>query len=475
LYIEFVNNADSRNFSGQILCSHAFIVVLENKNCLFPIKTLHLKPRINHISALQFFQLLRFSTLILIGVVFAKSGLSISEIGQYETFLIIAGAVSFFWLNGLVQGFMPLITKEDISRKSPVLFNVFYLITGLSVLSGAFLIVFEHSISGFLLKKTSVPYLSYLLIYLLVSTPASLVEYIYLIKNEGKSIIRYGIVSFGLMFFLVIIPPVIGKGIEYSLIGLIIGAVFRFVWLLVLLFKNSNPTFDQTYIKLHLRSSSPLILSMFLSGSAQYIDSFIVTSYFDDATFAIFRYGAREFPLVLLLANAFSTSMLPGFSDRSKLISNLEKIKQNAQKLGNWMFPLSGLLMLVSHQAFPVIFNVGFSQSATIFNIYLLLIASRLLFPQTILIGLQKTNLIMWASLLEIIINVISSLFFVQIWGLTGVAYGTVVAYLFEKVLLMIFVSKSCQIKVSSYLNGIRHLVYSVILATEFIIIEYLI
>lgn len=434
-----------------------------------------LKSRISHISALQVFQILRYSTLMLIGIVFAKSGLSISAIGQYETFLLIAGAISFFWLNGLIQGFLPLISLESISRKAPGLFNVFYLVTGLSVLSGIFLIVFEHSISGFLLKKSTVPYLSYLLIYLVISTPASLVEYIYLIKNQGKQIIQYGVLSYFLMFFLVIVPPVLGYGIEYSLAGLIASAAFRFGWLLVLLFKNAAATFDWTFIRTHLRSSSPLILSMLLSGSAQYIDSFIVTSYFDDATFAIFRYGAREFPLVLLMANAFSISMLPAFADRSKLTINLESIKNNAQKLGNWMFPLSALLMGISHWAFPVVFNVGFSQSATIFNIYLLLIVSRLLFPQTILIGLQKNKLIMWASFLEIIVNVSASLCFVQIWGLAGVAYGTLVAYVFEKVFLMVFVSKSCHIRVSSYLNVSRHLIYSLLLTTEFIIIEFLI
>ena len=444
-------------------------------NPLLQIQKVLLKPRISHISALQIFQILRYSTLMLIGVVFAKSGLSTSQIGQYETFLLIAGAVSFFWLNGLIQGFLPLIDKEAIARKSPVLFNVFYLVIGLSILSGAFLIVFEHSISGFLLKKYSVPYLNYLLIYLLISTPANLVEYIYLIKNQGMQIIWYGVISFFLMFFLIIMPPVLKFGIEYSLAGLIASAAFRFVWLLVLLFKNASPKLDWTFIKIHLRSSTPLILSILLSGSAQYIDSFIVTSYFDDATFAVFRYGAREFPLVLLLANAFSISMLPGFYDPSKLQFNLKSIKFNAQKLGNWMFPLSALLMIVSHWAFPVVFNVNFEQSATIFNIYLLLIISRLLFPQTILIGLQKTNLILWASLLEIIVNVASSLYFVQIGGLAGVAYGTVVAYIFEKVLLMIFVSKSCDIKVSSYLNVSRHLFYSLFLAAEFIVIEYII
>jgi O-antigen/teichoic acid export membrane protein len=285
----------------------------------------------------------------------------------------------------------------------------------------------------------------------------------------------YGGISYGIMFFLVVLPPVFGLSIEYSLAGLVASSVFRLVWLIIILFRNSTPDFDSEFIRKHLKSAYPLIFSMLLSGSGQYIDGFIITSYFDDATFAVFRYGAREFPLVLLLANAFSASMLPGFANRSNLKLNLEKIKLNSQKLGFWLFPLSGVLMLLSHWAFPIIFNVNFTGSATIFNIYLLLIVSRLLFPQTILIGLQKTKAIMWASFFEIVINVALSLWFVQFWGLAGVAFGTVCAYIFEKLALMVFVRKTCGFRINDYLNVKQHLLYSLLLASEFIVIEYLI
>ena len=431
--------------------------------------------KITQISALQIFQLIRFSTLLLIGVVFTKSGLPTSEIGQYETFLFLAGAVSFFWLNGLIQGFLPSVDEKSISGKSPVLFNLFYLLATFSGLAVLFILIFEKAISGHLLHGSQIPFLNYLIVYILISSPASLVEYIYLIKKQGRNILIYGSVTFTLMFLQVVLPPVLGYSIEYSMIGLVISSAIRLVWLLVLLFQNSKPNPDFPFVRKHLKYAFPLIFSMFLSGSAQYIDGFIITSYFDDATFAIFRFGAREFPLVLLLANAFSSSMLPGFADRSMLKSNLETIRQNSQKLGFWLFPLSGVLMLLSHWAFPVIFNVSFAASATIFNIYLLLIVSRLLFPQTILIGLQKTNAIMWASFLEIVVNVTLSLWFVQFWGLAGVAYGTVCAYVFEKVLLTVFVRKSCGFSLSAYLNVKQHLLYSLLLLTEFIVIEYLI
>jgi len=431
--------------------------------------------KINQISALQIFQLIRYSTLILIGVVFAKSVLSTTEIGRYETVLFLAGAVSFFWLNGLIQGFLPTAGKHSSTSRSSDLFNVFYLLLAFSVLSVVFVIVFEHSISGYLLKGEGIPFLKYLSIYLLLASPAGLVEYIYLVKGQGRQMLVYGAVSYALMFLLVVLPPLFGFGIEGGLIGLVISAAVRFVWLLVLLFLNSSPRFNIEFISRHLKSAAPLVFSMLLSGSGQYIDGFIITGYFDDATFAVFRFGARELPLVLLLANSFSASMLPGFGNQSGLKANLETIRRNSQKLGSWLFPLSGLLMLVSHWAFPVIFNMNFSGSATIFNIYLLLIISRLLFPQTILIGLQQNRPILWASFLEIVLNVSLSLLFLQFWGLPGVAYGTVCAYIFEKLILMGFVKKIYGFHVSAYLNVKQHLLYSLLLTAEFAVVEFLI
>ena len=433
------------------------------------------KFKLTQISALQIFQLIRFSTLMLIGVVFAKSGLTTAAIGQYETFLFLASAICFFWLNGLIQGFLPASKELPDAERSSALFNVFYLLTAFAALSSLFLFLFEKSVSGHLLKGSDIPFLNYLLVYILISSPASLVEYVYLIKNQGKKMINYAVISYLLMFFLVALPPVFGKSMELSMAGLLASAAFRLVWLLVILFRNSVPEFDFGFMKQNLKSAWPLIVSMLLSGSGQYIDGFIITAYFDDATFAVFRYGAREFPLVLLLANAFSASMLPGFADRLQLKSNLEKIRHNSQKLGFWLFPLSGAMMLVSHWAFPVVFNVSFSGSATIFNIYLLLIVSRLLFPQTILIGLQKTTAIMWASFFEILVNVGFSLWLLQVWGIVGVAYGTVIAYVFEKLVLIVFVRKTCDLKLADYLNVKQHLLYSVILTAVFLMVEYVI
>ena len=429
--------------------------------------------RIGNISSLQFFQLLRFSTFLLIGIVFTKTSLSNVEIGQYETLLFIAGAISFFWLNGSIQGLLSLFDKTK--KKTNQFFNVFVLLSVFSLIAVLFLFLFEKSISDTLLHHSEIPFLKYLSVYLFFSTPASLVEYIYLLKDKAKSIVWYGTISFSLMLLLVTIPVVLGWSIEYAIIGLVISSIIRYVWLLILIKKYSVWNLSLAFISSHLKLSFPLILSALLSGSAQYIDGFIVTFYFDEATFAVFRYGAREFPLVLLLANAFSTAMIPHFSNREKLAGSLHEIKEYSKKLMHVLFPLSIGLIAFTHLLFPVVFNNGFSESATIFNIYLLLIVSRLFFPQTILIGLKETGVIAWASFLEIIINVSLSLWFVVLWGLPGVAYATIVAYISEKLFLAFMLVKKTGISAVKYLNISLHLTYSLLLGIIFYLVEFVI
>jgi len=429
--------------------------------------------KFSNISSLQFFQLVRFSAFLLIGIAFTKTGLSRNEIGEYETVLFVAGAVSFFWLNGLIQGLLPLFEKTK--AKSAQLFNAFILISFLTVLAILFLIIFNQSFSSLLLKNSQIPFLKYLLAYLFFSVPASLVEYIYLLKEKPKQIALYGTVSFALMLALVCLPAIMGYSFEYCLAGLVLSAGVRYGWLIALLCKYSIAKFSYSFLSEYLKLSFPLILSAFLSGSAQYIDGFIVTSHFDEATFAVFRYGAREFPLVLLLANAFSSAMVHEFSAKENISEILKRIKSYTTKLMHWLFPLTAIMMLVSHWLFPIVFNPEFKESATIFNIYLLLIISRLVFPQTILTGIRQTGSIAFASLLEIILNVSLSLWFVTIWGIAGIAYATVIAYVFEKIFLIIRVKNSLGICCNKYMNLAIHLTYSLLLLLIFYVIEFVI
>ncbi len=429
-----------------------------------------MKKFVNTVSSFQFFQLYRYSILILIGIVFTKTGLLQSEIGEYETFVFLSGAVSFFWLNGLLKALLPLSSGEQ--KKNNAFFSAFLLIQSFSVLAALFLFGLQPLFSSFLLNGKTVPESGLLLLFIVFGVPANLVEYYYLIKKQNKSIIVYGVFAFTLQLVLVVFPAVFGSGIQICLKGLVLSSLIRYLWLWILLINNREMHFSADFLREHLKLGAPLVMATFLSGSAQFVDGFIVTSKFDSETFAVFRYGARELPLAMLMANALSSAMLPDFARVANLSENLVQLKSSVLKLMHFLFPVTAVLLLISKPVFPLIFNPNFSESATIFNIYLLLVISRLLMPQTILNGLKHTKPIMLASFFELVLNVVLSLILVNVLGIAGIAFATFIAYLFEKLFLATVVKQKLSIALSEYLPVKIYLFYSMGVIVIFIFAE---
>nr|WP_319510674.1 lipid II flippase MurJ [uncultured Draconibacterium sp.] len=429
-----------------------------------------MKKYLNSVSAFQFFQLIRYSTLILVGIVFTKTALTQKAIGEYETFVFLAGAVSFFWLNGLLKALLPIGMSRDSSKTN--VFSALVVIQSFSLLAALLLLVFQTFFSSTLLNGKPVPELVLLVVFIVVSPASNLVEYYYLLKKRNKAIVIYALVSFSVQFVFVVLPVLIKNDIQLAMRGLVFSSGLRYLWLLITLIGNREIIFSVRFIREHIKLGLPLVVATLLSGSAQFVDGFIVTSKFDEATFAIFRYGARELPLAMLLANALSNAMLPAFAKKELLTENLGQLKQSVQKLMHFLFPLTAILLVVSKPLFPVVFNAGFQESATIFNIYLLLIVSRLMLPQTILNGLKISKPIMAASFFELIINVVLSLIFVQIWGIAGIAFATFVAYLFEKIYLAAVVKQRLNIGITDYLPTRIFLIYSAGIVVIFIFAE---
>lgn len=437
-------------------------------------RTLNISKYVNNVTGLQFFQLFRFGILLLISIVFAKTNLGTGEIGVYETFILIAGGVSFFWIGGFLQSLLSIFNNNktfNSQERNPIFFNVFILFCLLSFLAGVFVYSSQNIISSLLsLSGSRIPYMKILFLYICVSGPVNLIEYIYLLKNKSKYIIYYGIITFSLQFFCVTIPIILGYDLGYGLYGLVFINGLRFIWLICLILKYSEIRISFTFIREYLKLSNPLIISLLLGGSATYIDGFLVSWKFDEATFAIFRYGARELPFVILLANAFSNALTPTFSGKQDIAESLKNLKHGAARLMNFLFPVSIVFILTSRWLYPIVFNPDFTDSAIIFNFYLLLIVSRLLFPQTILIGLRKTNVIMYASAFEIILNVSLSIIFITYWGIAGVAFATVIAFLAEKIFLIIYLNKRLKININQYLNIKPYLIYTTSIVIVFLI-----
>jgi O-antigen/teichoic acid export membrane protein len=436
---------------------------------------------IDNISGLQAIQLLRFSTFLIISIVFTKSHLSRAQIGNWELFLFISSLLSFFWVSGIIQSLLTLYNRnrtfredgEAEGRKSPELFNAFLLLTFFSILVFAMGIPVKIMLASARVEP-EIPYANLLLLYILLSNPVTLIEYIYLLNKRPHRVIQYGIYTYSAQMLFVLAPVVSGFDERSAIWGLFAITAIRWVWLIILLRRYTLIKVSYDFIREHLRVGMPLILTFLISGSAQYIDGIIISArYADPGVFAMYRYGAKEFPLVLLLANGLSNALLPLFSTREGMRGALVTLRHRSDRLIKYLFPLSIATMLVARWVYPRLFTPEFTRSADVFMIYLLLIIPRLVFPQTILIGRRKTRVILIVAAVEIAVNVPLSLLLIKPYGVVGVALATFIVYSLEKVFLIYYVWKRMKIRPAEYIPVASWLIWSALLILLFVLIDH--
>lgn len=421
------------------------------------------------IKATQLFHILRQLSIIAANILLAKSALDVARIGMLEMLLFIGYAVSFFWVAGSVQGLLTIYPKLNGEEQQRFLFQVYLLFLGVSVGVGLVLWPGQDLVLRVLVGQEELPYFNLFLWYWVLHTPSFLLENIYLLKNRPWPILWFGLFSFVLYPIVILLPIYLGWNFEWSFVGLIVLAFGKHLWLLVVLRQEARWVWQPQYIRRLLKVSTPLIFYALIGGLAQILDNWLVGWYYegDEEQFAIFRYGARELPMALAMAAALSNALLPTIVQ--DLPSALEGIKRRSRKLFHLLFPLSILAALFSYQLYPVFFSEAFLPSAAVFNVFLLTLVSRLVFPHTILMALERNSIIVWVSVVELVVNVGCSLWFVQYFGLSGIAMGTVVAYTFEKVVYIIYLKKNFGIAFQHY-TDLRWLgFYSVALFVAFL------
>lgn len=420
------------------------------------------------VTGFQLFGILRYAMLLLTAVALSHSGLTLSQIGLYETMLIVSGMLSFYYVGAITTRLLSS-NKEDKGRNYKIAFTVMLVI---SVFIALILFLFKEAFAS-LLHITQVAHIKYFALYIVLNTPGFLLEYFFLLEKKIKALLAYsliyGVMYMGFVTFMAFNNP----QIESIFLGLIFVALVRFVILTILIFKKSECKYTLNDVLKYCSSSLPLLLSLLLSGSADYIDSFLTTVYFGQEQLAIFKYGAKELPLSLLLANALSNAMVPVFSNSSDFSKTVHELKTRVTKLIRIIFPVTILLMLTASWIYPLVFSERFSDSAFIFCIYLLLVCSRVLMPQTILLAKGCYNQIAVISALELLINIAASIFLIKFFGLYGIALGTVIAFMSEKLILLYFVKRKFQIIVSDLIPLTEYSLFLILLIGSFFTIWF--
>lgn len=418
------------------------------------------------VAVYQLYQVVRYVVSFLVSIIMVRSALPAIELGKYELFIFIGVSLSAFWSNGIKNAliaYYPSLTDAD-KKTLPV--GVFQILSLIALFVSLALWVFPGILNGFDAWYL-VPFIPIIILYFILSAPVALIENIFLLRNNVDKLRSYTMWSQSGIVVLTVLVAILNPTLNNFIFILIFWLAIRWLYLVFFVLDGSIFAIKSKQLKLFFLFSIPLILNMVLGSLMDMIDGLFVAHFFEPDYFPVFRYGAREMPLSSLLYSSLSVAMVPVLTQGKEGILVLRK---KATQHLHLLAPLSLVLMVISPFIFPMIYNDNYRDSAFIFNIYLLILTSRVLLPQTVCLASHQLSIIVWSGIIEVIANVVLSFWWMSYWGVYGLAMGTVVAYMIQKIILLVYNYKNNGVKLGHYIDLRYYWLYMVLLIATFVI-----
>lgn len=411
------------------------------------------KISITNENAYQWALIVRQLGIIFSIILLSNSHYSKEEIGQLEWIYWFIYIVSFFWTNGLLQ----LLILQNKDKVFQSIKNTLVITTFISFCI-ALVTLFGISQFGILSIQflENIPLIS---AFVFISILNSLIECILFVSASVKTQILNSTVYFIGIIICYLIAIFTHADLIHLLYYLMSFACIRYI-LFLLRYNDIYPwkVWNDT-IQYFKQSISYSIYHVY-SGFAQICDTILLQMLAPGAVqFAQFRVGTRELPVIPTILNTQSQIITHQFQQEGQKII-LQNIYKKSLKYCKYLFPFFILLTVFSHHLFRLVFTDKFSDSALLFNILLLAVSTKFIFPQSILLGLGEKKLFVKMGIIELLINIGLSITFFYWIGIPGIVLGTYLAYLVEKIVYIYFLHTKYQIKytqfipMSSYIIG---------------------
>ncbi len=369
-------------------------------------------------------------------------------------------------INNAILSYFPKLQEKD---KGSFFLNIFVLLQ----IVGFIIAIIVYFTYGFSLAENNLIFnkkiILLLSIYIFLYSPTLIIETKYIIQKSYNELLKYGIAIYLLQFTLVLITIILFHDMHYVLASMVVWIGARWLWTILFILRDiSTINVSMKLIKIFILFALPIIAHILLGNGMEFIDGILVEKNFESSMFSIYRYGAREFPIILILIGALRSVMIPEAVENSVLAA--EKIKRKTKKLILLFFPLAIVLIFISKYIFIAFYNEDYGYSALLFNIYLLIISSRIILSEVFIYAKHKNKILMYVSFIELILNVGLSLILMRFYGIAGIAFATFIAFLISKIYLAFYTQRVLGLRLKDYLDLKVYLFFTTLLYLSFVI-----
>ena len=362
----------------------------------------------------------------------ARADVSLPEVGNLEALrylglvltgpLVAAGSMAYLRIRQTT-------THHD---RWFVLMTLATLLSGLGVI--AYLSYGGEPLARALLDFTQLDFALPFGIYLMGALIAALVTYEAIADGDHRRLLWMTGISYGWQVLAFVLPLYYGLpmvAVVWALASTILPRLGFLLW-------RYGRTRDAL---LPIASERHLYASQFGNLMAYSVFGIVVTAidYYlvgheaadPEAAVGLWRYGAQEIPFVLGIVGGLSATALAEGQDGLANMSSSLRRRARSASLG--LLGLAAVLMVSSPYIFRYVLGEDFYPAHAVFNTMLLVLPSRLVITQPLLVSEDMQGSMLGVGFGESLLNVGVSLALLPSLGLLGIAVGTVVAFTAER------------------------------------------
>jgi O-antigen/teichoic acid export membrane protein len=282
----------------------------------------------------------------------------------------------------------------------------------------------------------------------------------FILENKVKVNIIVNFIFNSLLIATVFFIVIYENNLEYVILlrTSIYGMIFFVMILKVDLFNKLSFSVREfiTNTKLIFIYSLPISFSLIMGVFSCQLDKIIVSSFCTTKEYAIYINGAFEVPVIAIITSSLagaSFGLFTEFCNEKKYLLANNLFKRVSLASAIIIFPSFVFLFYFSKEVIVLMFSEKYLESYFIFRIYLLLLPIRIIQYGNVLIALGKTNVLLIRSIVELLISLILSLIFFQLFGYRGIVFGPVIAVLLWTVPYnLLIISRGFELRLNSIL-----------------------
>lgn len=359
---------------------------------------------------------------------FLARTLSIAEYGDYGQTILVVDIIKILFSGGLASIILVYLSKNKDNKQ--VIGSNYYLGIILGLIA-CMLLISSSEVIGMVFKNSDIPlYIriySFSIIFSIPSTTLSSVLIFYKkVPLYTKTII---FINFLRLILLFISIQFLGS-LKLVFISLSLLEVINFVLLSSIL----KSRIQKKYLRKikngleQLKTGVYLNFASLLGFLTLATDSIMISIFDNEESFAIYKNGAFEVPLISVLYLSISQLFLPKVTQHfsNKRFDKIASIKRKlSSNIAAVIYPFCIFFISFSSDFITIYLSEKYINSSIIFTIFNLSLLMRIFDYLDVLIASKKTKLILLLQLFSIVLNFILNIIFIYYFNITGAAIAT--------------------------------------------------